>query len=89
MIPTTGRVLVDFYADWCIPCKRMNPILEDFENKSEVAVVKINVDKHRQLALEYGVRSVPCFIYLEDGNERGRKFGFMPLNHLILMTKGV
>ncbi len=52
MIPVQGQVLVDFYADWCMPCKRMNPVLEEFKTRSDVELVKINVDNHRDMALE-------------------------------------
>ena len=88
MIPAQGQVLVDFYADWCMPCKRMNPVLEEFKTRSDVELVKINVDNHRDIALEYGVRSVPCFVYLDNGVEKNRKFGTMPVEHLIKMTEG-
>ena len=88
MIPVQGQVLVDFYADWCMPCKRMNPVLEGFKMGSNVELVKINVDNHRDIALEYGVRSVPCFVDLDNGVEKNRKFGTMPVEHLIKMTEG-
>tara|TARA_Y100000592_G_scaffold92151_1_gene153443 strand:+ start:5558 stop:5827 length:270 start_codon:yes stop_codon:yes gene_type:complete len=88
MIPIEGSVLVDFYADWCMPCKRMDPVLNEFKNSSDVKVVKINIDKHRDLALDYGVRSVPCFVFIQNGQEKNRKFGYMPLESLIRMTKG-
>ena len=88
MIPVQGQVLIDFYADWCIPCKRMNPVLEEFKTRSDVELVKINVDNHRDIALEYSVRSVPCFVYLDNGVEKNRKFGVMPVEYLIQMTGG-
>lgn len=88
MIPTQGRVLVDFYADWCGPCKAMDPVLEEFKMRSDAKLVKINVDKHRDIALEYSVRSVPCFIFFDDGVEKNRKFGAMPVERLIQMTGG-
>tara|TARA_R110001583_G_scaffold160730_2_gene312617 strand:- start:737 stop:1006 length:270 start_codon:yes stop_codon:yes gene_type:complete len=89
MIPVEGSVLVDFYADWCMPCKRMNPVLDEFRRNSGVRLVKINVDKHRDIALDYGVRSVPCFVFVRNGEEQNRKFGYMTLESLIKMTKEV
>ncbi len=63
-IPSEGKVLVDFYADWCGPCKAMSPTLEAFEQVSEVPLVKVNVDQERDLAMRYDVMGIPCFIYL-------------------------
>ena len=60
----------------------------EFKMRSDTKLVKINVDKHRDIALEYGVRSVPCFIFFDDGAEKNRKFGAMPVERLIQMTGG-
>ena len=55
-------VLVDFYAEWCGPCKKLGPLLEDFaEEHPEVRVVKVNVDDNRDLAGRYAVRCPPCW----------------------------
>ena len=59
------RVLIDFYANWCGPCKMLSPELEKISD--EIEVVKINVDEHQDLAREYGVMSIPCVILIEDG----------------------
>ena len=62
-------VLIDFYADWCGPCKALAPTLEDFaeENKDTVKVVKINVDENQNLAKAFGVRSIPTLVTMKDG----------------------
>ena len=70
------RVLVDFYANWCGPCKMLSPELEKVSN--EIEVVKINVDDYQDLAREYGVMSIPCVILIEDGKESKRNVGFLP-----------
>ena len=70
------RVLVDFYANWCGPCKMLSPVLEKVSD--EINVVKVNVDSNGDLAREYGVMSIPCVILFEDGKEVKRNIGFMP-----------
>lgn len=59
-----GIHLVDFYADWCGPCKMLAPILETLEN---VNVIKVNVDEHRDLSIAYGVMSIPTMVFFKDG----------------------
>ena len=63
-----GLVLVDFYADWCGPCKMTSPILEELSNEvKEVKFVKINVDENPELASQYNVFSIPTFLIFKDG----------------------
>jgi|TARA_R100000081_G_C4790365_1_gene157278 thioredoxin 1 len=87
MIPEKGKVLIDFYADWCGPCKGMNPILEQFKESSDVPLVKINVDEENDIAQKYGIRSIPCFIVLEDGEEKVKKIGMQSLEQLKELVK--
>ena len=61
----TGLVLVDFYADWCGPCKMMGEILEGLE---DINVLKVNTDEHTELALNFGIMSIPTLILFKDGN---------------------
>lgn len=73
-----GKVLVDFYADWCGPCKMLRPVLEDFANSNEtVKVVSVNVDNEEDLAREYGVMSIPCLVVFNSGEEKNRSVGFI------------
>ena len=62
-------VLVDFYADWCGPCKMMSPIIDEIaeEMKETIKVGKINVDENQDLAMEYGVMSIPTIVILKNG----------------------
>lgn len=69
-----SRVLVDFYADWCGPCKMLGPELEKIDG---IDVVKVNVDDNQELAREYGVMSIPCVILFDKSKEVKRNIGFM------------
>ena len=87
MIPEKGKVLIDFYADWCGPCKGMNPVLEQFKESSNVPLVKVNVDEEPEIAKKYGIRSIPCFILVEDGEEKIKKIGMQSLEQLKELVK--
>ena len=71
-----GNVVVDFYADWCGPCKRMTPVLcslsEEFSN---VTFIKVNIDDNKSIADRYGVKSIPTLIFFKDGKEVERTVG--------------
>ncbi len=69
-----GKYLVDFYAEWCGPCKMMGPVLEKLEDK--INVVKVNVDEHEDLAREYGIMSIPTLIFFENGEIVKQLVGF-------------
>ena len=62
-------VLVDFYADWCGPCKMMAPVVEEIseELKDKVKVCKVNVDENQNLASQYGIMSIPTLIFIKNG----------------------
>lgn len=68
-LTSTGVTLIDFYADWCGPCKRMNPILDSVANrlKDQVTVAKVNVDSSPNLSAKFGVRGIPMFVLVKDG----------------------
>lgn len=75
-----GLVLVDFYADWCGPCKMIAPILNDLsQSHADVAtIVKVNVDEEGELAQRFDVMSIPTLILFKDGKPVDRKMGFAP-----------
>jgi thioredoxin 1 len=62
-------VLVDFYADWCGPCKMLEPTIEAIAQKTDAAVAKVDVDQHQGLASQYGVRGVPTLLVFADGKQ--------------------
>lgn len=71
-------VIVDFYANWCGPCKMLAPILEDLaSSRSTVKVVKVDVDKHNDLARKYGIMSIPTIMYFKNGNLEKTSIGYM------------
>ena len=78
-------VLVDFYADWCGPCKMLSPIMEEIAK--EVNVYKINVDNDQELAQEYGIMSIPCVIAFKDGKEVNRSVGLKSKSEILEMVK--
>lgn len=77
---SNGLVIVDFYANWCGPCKMLSPILEEFASNNDlVSVVKINVDDEEDLARKYGIMSIPTLLMFKNGDLISTKNGFMPL----------
>jgi thioredoxin 1 len=70
-------VLLEFYADWCPPCRSVGPVVEELakEVEGKARVVRLNVDEHGDLAREYGVRGIPAFIALKQGKETAREVG--------------
>ena len=72
-------VLLDFFAEWCGPCRMIAPTIEEIANeRDDIIVGKINVDEEGELAQAYGVMSIPTVIFFKDGKEIERKVGVMP-----------
>lgn len=72
------KVLVDFYADWCGPCKMMGPVLEAIaEENDTIDVVKINTDEEQDLAIKYGVMSIPALFVFDKGEVVNKAIGVM------------
>ena len=80
-----GKVLVDFYADWCGPCRMMTPIIEEVaeELKDELKVFKVNVDNNQELAIKYDVMSIPTIIVFENGVPKKTFIGVTDKNEIL------
>lgn len=75
----SSKILVDFYAEWCGPCKMLGPILEQV---NEIDVLKINVDEFPDLAAKFGVMSIPTLILFVEGKEIKKEIGFKNLDEI-------
>ncbi len=82
-----GIHLVDFYAEWCGPCKMMMPVLENIQDK--IDIIKVNVDEHENLASEYRVMSIPTLIFFKDGEILNELVGFTPEEELLEIINGL
>lgn len=79
-----NKVLVDFYADWCGPCKRLGAILEEI---NDIDILKVNVDLFQNISNKYGVMSIPTLIIFDKGNEVKKSIGFKTKEELIEFIK--
>ena len=78
-------VLVDFYANWCRPCKMLSPIMDEISE--EVSVFKIDTDEEEDLARDFGIMSIPCVIAFKDGKEINRSIGLKSKEEILSMIK--
>ncbi len=86
VLEKNGVVLVDFYADWCGPCKMVSPIVDEIAiERGDVAVGKINVDESMSVAMQYNVESIPTLIVFKDGMEQSRIVGYTPKENILKM----
>ena len=78
IISNNNLVLVDFYAEWCGPCKMLAPIISEIkeELKDKVYVIKVNVDEDEELSNKFGIYSIPTLVLIKDGKEIDRKVGY-------------
>ena len=83
------RVLVDFYADWCGPCRMVSPLVDQIaEEYDEYLVAKVNVDEEPELANAFNVSSIPMLVVLEKGNVVAQQVGARPKEQILAMLKG-
>ncbi|BEG98916.1 thioredoxin [Bacteroides sedimenti] len=84
VIQSNSPVLVDFFAEWCGPCKIMKPILEDLKKQigDSARIIKIDVDQYEELAAKYQIQSVPTLMIFKDGAPKWRQSGVMQASDL-------
>ena len=82
-------VLVDFFADWCGPCKVMNPIIKEVKEiiGDDATILKVNVDNNQALARKYQIRGVPTFIIFKNGDVQWQQSGIIDKNKLVDIIK--
>lgn len=89
VLQNPGRVLLDFWATWCGPCRMIAPVLEEIALDDETLTIgKINVDEETALASRFGIASIPTLILFEAGEEKGRAIGYRPKADLLKFLNG-
>ena len=81
-------VLLDFYADWCGPCRMVSPIVDEIANeRDDIIVGKINVDEEQELAVEYGVMSIPTLVVMKEGKIVNQAAGARPKAQILALLE--
>ena len=88
VIKSEKTILVDFYADWCGPCKMLSPIIDEVaEENDDIKVVKVNVDDSQDLAMKYQVMSIPTLVVIKNGSEINRSVGLIDKAQILNLIK--
>ena len=88
VLESDKKVLVDFYADWCGPCKMISPLIEEVaKEKNNIKFVRVDVDKNEQLASKYNVMYIPTLIVFENGKETNKSVGYIDKDAIIELIK--
>ena len=88
VLDVQGTVLIDFWADWCGPCRMLSPIVDEVAAQhSEVKVGKIDIDAQPELANQYGVMSIPTLLVFKNGQKVGESVGLIPKENVEALLK--
>jgi len=88
VLKSDKTVLVDFYADWCGPCKMLSPVVEAVANENEdIKVVKVNVDDEQDLAIKYQVMSIPTLVVIKNGEVANKSVGLISKSQILDLVK--
>ncbi len=88
VINNSGKVLVDFYADWCGPCRMLAPVIDEIaQENDDILVGKVNVDEYSDLAISFGIVSIPTLIVMKNGEAVGKLIGVRPKEEILSLIK--
>jgi thioredoxin 1 len=91
LIAKNDKVIIDFFAEWCGPCRQLAPVLEELANddESDIVICKVNVDELVDVATENHIRSIPTVFFMKGGEKVKTNLGFLPKNQFIDMVNTV
>lgn len=81
-------VLLDFWADWCGPCKMLSPLVDEVaEENDAIKVGKVNVDEEQEISMRFNIMSIPTLLYFKNGELAGKSIGFIPKEQILQLIK--